>query len=161
MEVSLREVVEGDLDTFFSHMQDEGAVWMAAFTPPDPSDREAFDAHWRRLSTDPTVMARTVIADGAVVGHIASFDMLGDREVTYWLDRSVWGRGVGTRALAAFLDVEHTRPLHARAASDNIGSVRVLEKCGFVRVGIETGFATARNEEVDEAVLRLDRLTAD
>jgi RimJ/RimL family protein N-acetyltransferase len=105
VEVSLREVVEGDLDRFFYHMQDEGAVWMAAFTPPDPSDREAFDAHWRRLLTDPTVLARTVIADGAVVGHIASFDMLGDREVTYWLDRSVWGRGVGTKALAAFLCV--------------------------------------------------------
>ncbi len=159
MEVSLREVAERDLDIFFSHMQDEGAVWMAAFTPPDPCDREAFDAHWRRLFADDTVLARTVLVDGAVVGHIASYEMLGDREITYWLDRSVWGRGVGTRALTAFLDVERTRPLHARAASDNVGSVRVLEKCGFVRIGTERGFATARNEEIDEAVLRLDRLT--
>jgi RimJ/RimL family protein N-acetyltransferase len=156
VDVALRDVREADLDTFFVHLQDDGAVWMAAFTPPDPSDREAFDAHWRRLLADDTVLARTIEVDGAVTGHIASFDMLGDRELTYWLDRAVWGRGVGTGALTAFLELERTRPLHARAASDNAGSIRLLEKCGFVRVGTERGFATARNEEIDEAVLRLD-----
>ncbi len=156
MDVALRDVREADLDAFFVHLQDDGAVWMAAFTPPDPSDREAFDAHWRRLLADDTVLARTIEVDGAVAGHIASFDMLGDRELTYWLDRAVWGRGVGTGALKAFLELERTRPLHARAASDNAGSIRLLEKCGFVRVGTERGFATARNEEIDEALLRLD-----
>ena len=156
MDVALRDVREADLDAFFVHLQDDGAVWMAAFTPPDPSDREAFDAHWRRLLADDTVLARTIEVDGAVAGHIASFDMLGDRELTYWLDRAVWGRGVGTGALKAFLELERPRPLHARAASDNAGSIRLLEKCGFVRVGTERGFATARNEEIDEVVLRLD-----
>ena len=156
MDVALRDVREADLDAFFVHLQDEGAVWMAAFTPPDPTDREAFDAHWRRLLADDTVLARTIEVDGAVAGHIASFDMLGDRELTYWLDRAVWGRGVGTGALKAFLELERTRPLHARAASDNAGSIRLLEKCVFVRVDTERGFATARNEEIDEVVLRLD-----
>ena len=156
MDIALRDVREADLDASFVHLQDDGAVWMAAFTPPDPSDREAFDAHWRRLLADDTVLARTIEVDGAVAGHIASFDMLGDRELTYWLDRAVWGRGVGTGALKAFLELERTRPLHARAASDNAGSIRLLEKCGFVRVDTERGFATARNEEIDEVVLRLD-----
>ncbi|MGY3201486.1 GNAT family N-acetyltransferase [Streptomyces sp. TE5632] len=44
----------------------------------------------------------------------------------------------------------------ARAAADNTGSVRVLEKCGFEVVGEDRGFANARGAEIDELVLRLD-----
>lgn len=153
---TLRGVVAEDLDVFFAHMQDEGAVWMAAFTPPDPTDRSAFDAHWSRILGDTRVLARTIVSDEVVAGHIASFDMLGDREITYWIDRSLWGRGVATAALRIFLDIEVTRPLHARAAADNIGSLTVLERCGFVRIGTDRGFATARNFEIEEAVMRLD-----
>jgi len=35
------------------------------------------------------------------------------------------------KELAAELD----RPLHAWVARSNVGSIRVLEKCGFVQVG--------------------------
>lgn len=152
---TLRPVRDADLDTFFGHLQDPGAVWMAAFTPPDPSDREAFDAHWARLLADDSIITRTIVADGAIVGHIASFEMMGDREITYWIAREVWGRGVATAALEHFLEIETTRPLHGRAAADNTASRRVLEKCGFVHVGDERGFATARDEEIDEVVYRL------
>jgi RimJ/RimL family protein N-acetyltransferase len=145
-----------DLDVFFEHMQDSESVWMAAFTPPDPTDRDAFDLHWNRLITDPGVTPRTIVHEGAVVGHVASFDMMGDREVTYWLGREAWGRGIATEAMRLFLDVERTRPLFGRAALDNVASTRVLSKCGFVHVGDARGFATARNEEIDEVVYRLD-----
>lgn len=156
MDIELRPLEDRDLEVFFGHLQDAGAIWMAAFTPPDPSDRETFDAHWARLRRDDTVVARTVVADGSVVGHVAAFDMMGDREITYWLDRAVWGRGVATAALGAFLTVESTRPLYGRAAADNAASIRVLEKCGFVHVGSYRGFSTARNEEIDEVLYRLD-----
>ena len=153
--VSLRPVEPSDLDIFFGHLQDPGAVWMAAFTPPDPTDRAAFDAHWNRMLSDPSILARTIVADGDTVGHVASFDMMGDRELTYWLGREVWGRGVATAAVHLFLDIESTRPLIGRASRDNIGSIRVLAKCGFVHTGDERGFATARNEEIDEVVYAL------
>ena len=90
------------------------------------------------------------------MGHIASFDFQGNREITYWIGREDWGRGIATRALRAFLEVETGRPLHAQAASDNAGSIRVLTKCGFRIVGTGRGFAHGRNEETDEVVLRLD-----
>jgi ribosomal-protein-alanine N-acetyltransferase len=38
---------------------------------------------------------------------------------------------------------------------DNVGSIRVLEKCGFVKVGEERGFANARGMEVEEVVMEL------
>ena len=90
------------------------------------------------------------------MGHIASFDLEGQREVTYWIGREDWGRGIATRALQEFLQLEATRPLYARAASDNAASIRVLTKCGFLIVGEGRGFADGRNEETDEVVLRLD-----
>jgi len=154
--VSLRQVDAADLDTFFDHMQDAEAVWQAAFTPPDPSDRESFDAHWDRLFADDAVMALTILVDGSNAGHIASFEMFGDREITYWIDRAVWGKGVGTQALAQFIAIDTTRPLFGRTAKDNVGSIRVMTNNGFVKIGEDRGFATARNEDIDELVLRLD-----
>jgi RimJ/RimL family protein N-acetyltransferase len=91
-----------------------------------------------------------------IAGHIASFVMGGELEVTYWVDRALWGKGVATAALARLLDIVAERPIHGRAAKDNLGSVRVLEKCGFERVGEERGFANARGEEIDEVVYRRD-----
>lgn len=156
MNVTLRPVEDADLETFFVHMQDADAVWMAAFTPPDPADRAAFDEHWARLRSDRSVLVRTIVADGTVAGHIASFDMMGDREVTYWLGRPAWGTGIATEGLRRFLAEETARPLYGRAAADNAPSRRVLEKCGFAYVGDDRGYAAARGEEIDEVVYRLD-----
>lgn len=130
---------------------------MAAFTAADPHDREAFDERWRRLRESETTTVRTIEADGVIVGSIGSWDGDGKREVTYWLGREHWGKGLATRALAAFLaEAERTRPLFAATAHDNVASQRVLEKCGFRRVGGGRGFAAARRAEVDEVLFRLD-----
>lgn len=128
---------------------------MAAFTAEDPGDRAAFDAHWQRIFANETNTVRTIVADGAVAGHIASFLRDGDLEVTYWIDRAMWGRGLATGALRAFLDVVTARPIHARAAADNIASLRVLERCGFLQCGRDRGFASARGEEIEELILVL------
>ncbi len=128
---------------------------MAAFTSKDPSDRGAFFAHWKRIRSSSSVRIATVVVDGHVAGHVASFTMGPDREVTYWIDRALWGRGVATRALTEFVRGEAVRPLHARVAKDNVASRRVLEKCGFVVVGEERGFANARGAEIEELVLAL------
>ncbi|MEZ4388936.1 MAG: GNAT family protein [Candidatus Krumholzibacteriia bacterium] len=154
--VRLREVTDADLDVFYIHQCDAGACLMAAFTSPDPTDRDAFDAHWRKVRGEPGITARTILCGDVVAGHIASFHRGADREVTYWLGRECWGRGVATRALTAYLAVETARPLHGRVAADNLGSQRVLEKCGFRVVGRERGHAEARGEEIDELVMRLD-----
>ncbi len=154
--IKLREVEETDLDVFFAHQQDSEAVHMAAFTAKDPTDREAFDSHWRRIRGDENVTIRTILHSQIIIGHIASFIMFGDLEVTYWIDRAYWGKGLATQALREFLATVMTkRPIHGRAAKDNLGSIRVLEKCGFVHVGEEKGFANARGMEIDEVIMKL------
>ncbi|MFB6721248.1 GNAT family N-acetyltransferase [Kribbella sp. NPDC056345] len=154
-EVALREVEDGDLDALFEQMRDPESVRMAAFTARDPDDRAAFDAHTARLRSDPELTFLAITRDGELVGTIGSFEMEGDTEVTYWIDRSVWGQGVAGQALALLLERITVRPLHARAASDNAGSLRVLERAGFAAIGTDVGYANARQAEIEETILRL------
>jgi RimJ/RimL family protein N-acetyltransferase len=154
--VALRLVEDSDLDALFDQMRDPESVWMAAFTAANPDDRNAFDAHMARVRSAPDITMRAVTRDGRLVGSIASFVIEGDTEITYWIDRAAWGSGVASRALALFLDLVPVRPLHARAASDNTGSLTVLQRSGFKVTGTETSFAPARNAEIEETILRLD-----
>jgi RimJ/RimL family protein N-acetyltransferase len=129
---------------------------MATFTAEDPDDRTVFDVHMAPVRTSPEVIMRAITADGRLVGSIASFIIDGDTEVTYWIDRSFWGQGIASRALALFLESVPVRPLLARVASDNVGSLKVLLKAGFAITGTETSFANGRNTQIDERILRLD-----
>ena len=151
----LRGVRDADLEALYQHWIHPEANRMAAFTSENPHDRDAFDARWARLRADTTVTALIIELDGEVVGTVSSWDNEGNREVTYWIGREHWGKGIATRALAEFLEVETARPLHAATAKDNAGSIRVLEKCGFERVGEGRGYANARGEEIDEVELML------
>jgi RimJ/RimL family protein N-acetyltransferase len=154
--LQLRAVIETDLPIFFAHQQDAGALRMAAFTAKDPADWHAFLAHWHRNLAAPTVIIRTILVDGAVAGSVLSYETDGAPEVSYWLGRAFWGRGIATAALARFLaEVNPQRPIFARVAKDNLGSRRVLEKCGFTVIGEDKGFANARNAEIEELVLEL------
>ena len=115
----------------------------------------SLDQFWAIVRADPLVIVRTVLAGGAVAGHAAIFGPPSEREVTYVIARRFWGRGVATAALAQLIDLEQGRPLHADAAADNAGSIRVLEKCGFAVTGRTRSFARARGEEIELVQLTL------
>ncbi|MEU0688566.1 GNAT family N-acetyltransferase [Streptomyces uncialis] len=158
MDITLRDVRDDDLDVFFRQGADVEANRMAAFTSEDPSDRGRFDAHWARVRADRAVVLRSVVGpDGELLGHVAVYGPPEEREVTYWFGRECWGRGVATAALRALLAEVVHRPLYARVAADNAGSVRVLGKCGFVVTGRDKDFAYGRGEEIEELILKLDR----
>jgi len=97
---------------------------------------------------------RTVLLDGHVVGNVASFTD-GHRQVCYWIGREHWEQGIETRALRLLLEIVLERPVYAGAASDNVASIRVLEKCGFVITGEESGYSNTRGCDVQETLLRL------
>ena len=155
MTVVLREIIDSDLPIFFQHQQDQDAVHMAAFTSKNPADEAAFNEHWAKIRASDGVINRSIEVDGKLAGHVASFEMFGERNVTYWIGREFWGQGVATAALRALLKVDASRPIYGRAAKDNSRSIRVLEKCGFVFVMEDKGFANARQAEIAEVVLKL------
>jgi RimJ/RimL family protein N-acetyltransferase len=141
--VALREVVDDDVAVFYAHQADPAASRLAGV--PSRS-REAHDAHWARIRADPEVVVRAVVVDGAVAGQVLSFPRDGVRELGYWIDRAQWGRGVAGTAVAAFLPLVPERPLHAVVTDRNVASRRVLERLGFVLVGVR---------EPDALLLRL------
>lgn len=154
--IELREIEDADLPIFWTHLRDPEALRIAAFTRPYHYDREAFDAHWAKILADASILPRTVLEDGAVVGNLASFGAPDEREVTYWIGPEHWGRGIATAALRLLIELDGTLPMHAQTAADNLGSIRVLEKCGFRVDGHHRGFALARDAEIDVVALRLD-----
>ncbi len=131
----LRDVIEDDLPVFFEQQRDPEAVEMAAFPA---REREPFFEHWHRIMADDELVAKTIVSEGEVAGNIGSFERDGKRLVGYWLGREFWGRGLATRALAELVEELAVRPLYAEVATANIGSIRVLEKCGFTVVGSTT-----------------------
>jgi RimJ/RimL family protein N-acetyltransferase len=154
-QLALRPVEARDLDAIFEQMRDPESVHMAAFTPDDPNDRDAFDAHMAKVVASPDNRNRAITRDSQLVGTIASYVSEGATEVTYWIDRTYWGQGIATQALSLLLEEIPIRPIRARAASDNAGSLRVLQKAGFHRIGTEVTFAPGRGAEIEETILEL------
>src|SRR5215471_11157423 len=134
MAAVLRDVVDDDLEVFFEHSNDAEAIRMAVWVP---RDRDAFFQHWRGILIADELVAKTIVSGDEVAGNITSWPRDGKRYVGYWLGREFWGQGLATKALAELVQ-ELERPLYAEVAATNIGSIRVLEKCGFEVVGSET-----------------------
>lgn len=78
----------------------------------------------------------TLIGTAMLFGHDESAQ---HAEIGYVLDRNLWGKGLGTEIVNLIQDVCFNafglRKLHARVVSENVGSVRILEKNGFVEEG--------------------------
>lgn len=77
-----------------------------------------------------------------IIGEIAIFDIQNSRmgDVGYRINPLYWNKGITTEALLTVIDFiyNHTEidRLNATADVRNIGSCRVLEKCGFVKEGL-------------------------
>ncbi|MDT0182578.1 GNAT family N-acetyltransferase [Microbacterium sp. ARD31] len=153
--IELRAVDEDDLDAIFEMMRDPDAIAQAAFTAEDPDDRGAFDAWIRRQLESPGVQSWVVTEDGGFAGTAAAFTVDDDREVSFWIARHARGRGVATEALRQLVAREPIRPLFARAATHNAGSIAVLERNGFTEVSRNVAFAPGVGREVEEIVFTL------
>ncbi|WP_288442797.1 GNAT family N-acetyltransferase [uncultured Chryseobacterium sp.] len=155
-DIKLRPTVVEDLETLFQFQLDDEANHLAAFTSKDSTNKEFYIAKFTKLLADPTINNQTIIAGTVIVGSIAKFIMQDDVEITYWIDKNFWGKGIATTALKDFLTIETTRPIFGRVAFDNLGSQKVLEKCGFIKIGTDKGFANARQTEIEEFIYRHD-----
>jgi hypothetical protein len=95
-DVLLRDAMKSDLPIFFDQQLDPDANHMAAFTAKDPSDRDAFMAHWIRIlgANTTTIQTKTILFDGQIAGSVLSYEDEDKRlEVSYWIGKPYWGRG--------------------------------------------------------------------
>lgn len=146
-DVQIRDVLESDLPIFFEQQHDPEANQMAAFPA---REREAFMTHWKKIMAAEPVALKTILFNGDVAGNLVSWIASDQQEIGYWLGREYWGKGIATKALAAFLNHVKERPLYAHVAKHNIGSRRVLEKCGFKIHG------KARVDDIEEFIMKLE-----
>ncbi len=153
--IELRALRKDDDVAVFEMMREAEAVRMAAFTADDPDDRAAFDEWMARHRRSPDVTMYAVTDAGAFVGTIAAFTIGPDREVSYWIDRAAWGRGIATEALRILASREPVRPLYARVATANAASIAVLAKAGFTEVSRDVAYAPGVGAEVEEIVFTL------
>ena len=133
-DVTIRESQESDWSILFEYQRDPVSSEMAGVPA---REWDAYIAHQRKISADETGLRQTIIYDGRIAGDLVSFLHDGRREVGYRIGQQYWGKGIATRALALFLEVERRRPLYGWVLAENIGSQRVLEKCGFTIIGEE------------------------
>lgn len=154
--IELKRTQLEDLEDLFEFQTDERANLMAAFGSKDPKDKSAYIEKWSKIVVNPEMEMHSIFFNEKLVGSVIHFEMMGEVNVSYWIDRNYWDKGIASNSLRIFLNITKKRPLFGRTVFDNIGSQKVLEKCGFVKIGTELGFANARKMEVEEFVYRLD-----
>lgn len=154
--MELRNTNKSDLEKLFIIQLDKEANFLAAFTSKNPTNKNEYINKWTRLLTNPTVNMQTIIINNEVAGSVVKYEIESKVEITYWIDKKFWGKGITTEALVEFLKMENNRPIYGRVAFDNFGSQKVLEKCDFKKIGIEKGYANGRKKEIEEFVYKLD-----
>lgn len=130
--------------------------FLAPFEPERPPD--FFTAEGQREQLEQRLAAGThafAILDGdAIAGTVNLFhivrEALQSGTIGYWVDSARNGRGLATGAVAdivayAFGELDLHR-VEAATLVDNVSSQRVLEKCGFERIGIARRFLRIAGE---------------
>lgn len=150
-EVSLRALADEDLPTIYAINSDPVGVAMVGMAP---RDEETFYANRARNMANPRNKMLAITVGGKLAGDMLSWvDDGGQRRVGYWLGQEFWGRGIATAALTAFLGELTERPLYADVLRTNVGSIRVLEKCGFRLLSEDE---RGPDHDPEEYTLRLD-----
>ncbi len=89
--------------------------------------------------------------------------MFGDGNYTigYQLDEPYWGRGYGTRACEFIIWYGFfklgARRLSGDTLGSNVGSARIMEKCGFTKEGMQSRYYLARGQVHDNVLFGLLR----
>jgi ribosomal-protein-alanine N-acetyltransferase len=156
MPISLTKTTPDELHCLYQIQLDDDANQMAAFTSESGKDFGLYVEKYSKYLDDPNISMWTIRLEQRIVGSVAKFVMAGDAGITYWIDKEFWGQGFATKALMQLLQHETVRPIYGYVAFDNSGSQRVLEKCGFLKVATDRGFAKARQAEIEEFIYRLD-----
>lgn len=137
---------------------------------PNPytrADAERFIA--MAAGGDTEIVFLAIEIDGEAAGGIGAHRLEGEKrcsaELGYWLAEPYWDRGIATDAVRGFVPVAFSRlgiiRLHAGIFSNNPASMRVLEKCGFVREDVHRSAIVKGGEVLDEVVYAMVKVGRD
>ena len=142
--ITLREYADSDLERLVRFANNENVSRYLVYTFPYPYSTA--DAKWwiSTGSKQNGAITRVIDEQGLLVGSVAITPQSGWREhlgeIGYWVAEDYWGQGIATAALRQMSEYGFSnrsfRKLIAPVLAPNIGSMKVLEKCGYQREGI-------------------------
>ncbi len=141
----LRRWRAGDLDALLAHADDAQVVRGLSERFPHPYTRADGEAFLAGKVVDLGHPVFAIEIDGEACGGIGARPGSGERartaELGYWLGRRHWGRGLMTRAVAAYVPwlagAYALHRLHASVLDINPASARVLLKNDFEEEGTQ------------------------
>lgn len=134
--------------------------------PYEPHHAQAFVA--TRTQPDPQVITSVITHDGALVGVIDAVIKPASEQqrargyaIGYWLAQPYWGQGFMSEAARAFIahvfEVTGEDTIYSGALSENIASLRIQEKLGFVRDSETALFGPAHGKSLPSTNTSLTR----
>jgi len=142
--ILLREYADSDLERLVYLANNENVARYLVYTFPHPYTKA--DAEWwiSSGSKQNGAITRVIEFQGLFVGSVGITPQSGWRdhiaEIGYWVAEDYWCKGIATAALLQMTDYGFSnrkfRKLCAPVLAPNIGSMRVLEKCGYQREAI-------------------------
>jgi len=157
----LRPLRDGDAAAIFALFNDWDVVrWLSS--PPWPYTRDDAEGFVRAVLDPACEAAELVFAitlNNKLIGTIgvrerpASHLQQGaGSNIGYWLGKRYWGQGYMTEALRALAThmfaLSRADAIYCGAFADNLASLRVQEKTGFVHAGATTLFSRPAGHEL-------------
>lgn len=136
--IELRAFKNSDQQALVNILNDtEVTKWLSSKIP-NPYTQS--DADWWINVGSLAGYVKAITLNGELIGCIGvsvdEFEYCRNGEIGYWLSKNSWGKGFATEAVnlatqAVFAKGQINR-IHAAVFSDNTGSMRVLQKCGYL-----------------------------
>lgn len=154
----LRRFEAGDADALYREFgSNEKMSRYSGWNPyATPEMAQATVGDYLERYGDPAFYSWAIDRNGELAGTIGAYDYdaaASSIEVGFSIAEPSWGKGYASEALRAVLRYlvgdERIAQVRAWCASDNVGSRRVLEKCGMVLTNTEKGALAVGDETFD------------
>lgn len=166
---ALRQWSESDADDLVFHANDAQVARSLGERFPHPytlDDAHLFIAHALHLTNEKTwAIDINGVASGGISVHLGEGVERHSAELGYWLGRAYWGEGIATAAVRALVphalrELKLYR-LQARVFEDNVASMKVLERCGFLREAVSRRQVVKHDRLLDMHIYAFTRDTLD
>ena len=149
--LTLREWKETDAPRVQKILQNQNVTRMLSGSPHPYTQADAEVFLQSRIPDDVSQALHWAIElQGEVVGGIGARPLHETPVMGWWLSEAHWRKGImyeAVREVLRYLLLERELPkVFADAFSDNIGSLRLIRKLGFVHTGQSEGGSRARAE---------------
>jgi ribosomal-protein-alanine N-acetyltransferase len=159
----LRAMTLSDAPDVFAYAKDPDVLRHTTGTPPRRLEETQAFLEGAVAATDGRIWAIQLRDRPAVIGAIELGFLSPDTgSIHYVLGKPYWGRGLMTEAVGAMCDwafdaFPSMREIRTAVVEENVGSARVLEKCGFTRIDTMIERWEKQPEPVRLAIFRRSR----